>query len=36
MKAVFQTLDKAPEKLNLHLANSMAVRYANFLGLKKD
>lgn len=36
MKAVFQTLAKAPEKVNLHLANSMAIRYANFLGVKKE
>lgn len=30
---VRRLLDQLPEKANLHLANSMSVRYANFIGL---
>ena len=33
---VYKTLKASPKTLNLHLANSMAVRYANFIGLAKD
>ena len=33
---VYKTLQATPKPLNLHLANSMAVRYANFVGLKAD
>lgn len=33
-KAVFESLKKMPPTANLHLANSMSVRYANFFDLK--
>lgn len=29
-----ELIDKIPDKSNLHLANSLSVRYANFIGLK--
>lgn len=31
---VREVLENLPERCNLHLANSMSVRYANFIGLK--
>ncbi|HEX8549549.1 MAG TPA: 2-succinyl-5-enolpyruvyl-6-hydroxy-3-cyclohexene-1-carboxylic-acid synthase, partial [Cytophagaceae bacterium] len=34
--ALFRTLDKIPDQVILHLANSMTVRYANYLGLEKS
>ncbi len=34
MKAIQQVLDQLPHGVNLHLANSMAVRYVNILALK--
>lgn len=33
LRVVRQLLDRLPENVNLHLANSMSVRYANFIGL---
>lgn len=33
LKAVSQVLSALPDKSHLHLANSMAVRYGNFIGL---
>lgn len=33
LRLVRQLLDRIPEDANLHLANSMSVRYANFIGL---
>jgi len=35
MKAIAHLMHKLPAKSNLHLSNSMAVRYANAIGLKK-
>ncbi|OEK01481.1 2-succinyl-5-enolpyruvyl-6-hydroxy-3-cyclohexene-1-carboxylic-acid synthase [Roseivirga sp. 4D4] len=36
LKAVSKCIEALPEHSQLHLANSMAVRYANFIGLKKN
>ncbi len=35
-QAVSRCMQMLPENSQLHLANSMAVRYANFIGLKKN
>lgn len=35
-KAIYQCMQALPDRCQLHLANSMAVRYANFIGLKKN
>ncbi len=35
-EAVFEALANLPEECNLHLANSMAVRYANYCGLNES
>jgi 2-succinyl-5-enolpyruvyl-6-hydroxy-3-cyclohexene-1-carboxylate synthase len=34
MELVKELIDQLPEQSNLHLANSMSVRYANFIGLE--
>jgi 2-succinyl-5-enolpyruvyl-6-hydroxy-3-cyclohexene-1-carboxylate synthase len=35
LSLVKNLIDELPENVNLHLANSMSVRYANFIGLKE-
>lgn len=32
---IHEVMQKLPDQCNLHLANSMSVRYANYIGLKK-
>ncbi|TRX49484.1 2-succinyl-5-enolpyruvyl-6-hydroxy-3-cyclohexene-1-carboxylic-acid synthase [Fulvivirga sp. M361] len=34
LEMVHKTIQAAPDSINLHLANSMSVRYANFIGLE--
>jgi 2-succinyl-5-enolpyruvyl-6-hydroxy-3-cyclohexene-1-carboxylate synthase len=34
LELVHEVMSKLPDNCNLHLANSMSVRYANFIGLK--
>lgn len=36
LELVKTTLENLPENANLHLANSMSVRYANFIGLRAN
>ncbi len=36
LQLVKQLLEQLPQRCNLHLANSMSVRYANFIGLSAD
>ena len=36
LELVNEVIKNLPDKCNLHLANSMSVRYANFIGLKSE